>query len=116
MAPVGALLQRALRVHQVYGANTDVGKTILTTILCNSAARNWKSDQVSYLKPVSTGALDDADEGCMCQSACQAVNGLELIMRRCCILTSFKTRPAIDTTQSHSTICAQHQGRDIVSV
>lgn len=66
MAPVGALLQRALRVHQVYGANTDVGKTILTAILCNSAARNWKNDQVSYLKPVSTGALDDADEGCMC--------------------------------------------------
>ncbi|KAH8663289.1 dethiobiotin synthetase [Ilyonectria robusta] len=63
MAPVGALLQRALRVHQVYGANTDVGKTILTTILCNSAARNWKNDQVSYLKPVSTGALEDADEG-----------------------------------------------------
>lgn len=66
MAPVGALLQRALRVHQVYGANTDVGKTILTTILCNSAAKIWKNEQVSYLKPVSTGALDDADEGCMC--------------------------------------------------
>lgn len=63
MAPVGALLQRALRVHQVYGANTDVGKTILTTILCNSAAKIWKNEQVSYLKPVSTGALDDADEG-----------------------------------------------------
>ncbi|KAF7556255.1 hypothetical protein G7Z17_g1536 [Cylindrodendrum hubeiense] len=63
MAPVGALLQRALRVHQVYGANTDVGKTILTTILCNSASKIWKNEQVSYLKPVSTGAQDDADEG-----------------------------------------------------
>ncbi|KPM44232.1 Bifunctional dethiobiotin synthetase/7,8-diamino-pelargonic acid aminotransferase, mitochondrial [Neonectria ditissima] len=62
MAPAGALLWRALRVHQVYGANTDVGKTILTTILCNSASKIWKNDQVSYLKPVSTGPQDEADD------------------------------------------------------
>ncbi|WZH43077.1 adenosylmethionine-8-amino-7-oxononanoate aminotransferase [Fusarium acuminatum] len=31
MAPVPALLWRSLRVHQVYGANTDVGKTIFST-------------------------------------------------------------------------------------
>ncbi|KAK7424039.1 hypothetical protein QQX98_000649 [Neonectria punicea] len=62
MPPVGALLWRALRVHQVYGANTDVGKTILTTILCNSASKIWKDEQVSYLKPVSTGPQDEADD------------------------------------------------------
>ncbi|KAH7166482.1 hypothetical protein EDB81DRAFT_918936 [Dactylonectria macrodidyma] len=65
MAPLGALLQRSLRAHQVYGANTDVGKTILTTILCKSASKIWKNEHVSYLKPVSTGALEDADDGCI---------------------------------------------------
>lgn len=65
MAPVGAQLWRALRAHQVYGANTEVGKTILTTVLCNSASKNWENDHVSYLKPVSTGPQDEADDGCM---------------------------------------------------
>ncbi|KAI5456444.1 hypothetical protein BGZ63DRAFT_409132 [Mariannaea sp. PMI_226] len=62
MPPVGAQLWRALRVHQVYGANTEVGKTILTTVLCNSAAKNWTGEQVSYLKPVSTGPQNEADD------------------------------------------------------
>lgn len=64
MAPLAALLWRSLRVHQVYGANTDVGKTILTTILCNAAKNGWKDEAVSYLKPVSTGASEDADDRC----------------------------------------------------
>lgn len=48
-----------LRIHQIYGANTDVGKTIFSTILCltNAAAGN----RVFYLKPVSTGSLVDSD-------------------------------------------------------
>ncbi|CAA7266903.1 unnamed protein product [Cyclocybe aegerita] len=53
-------LFRHLRVHQVFGANTDVGKTILTTALVRASAKRGKD--VFYLKPVSTGALEDADD------------------------------------------------------
>ncbi|KAG6821151.1 hypothetical protein H0H93_005371 [Arthromyces matolae] len=53
-----SLLFRHLRVHQIFGANTDVGKTILTTALVRSAAKN---NPAYYLKPVSTGDLADAD-------------------------------------------------------
>ncbi|KAJ5722234.1 Pyridoxal phosphate-dependent transferase major region subdomain 2 [Penicillium malachiteum] len=59
MAPVGAGLWRTLRAHQVYGANTDVGKTIVSTVLCNAVQR--QKQRAAFLKPVSTGALDDAD-------------------------------------------------------
>ncbi|KAJ5092445.1 hypothetical protein NUU61_007315 [Penicillium alfredii] len=60
MAPVGAALWRSLRAHQVYGANTDVGKTIVSTVLCNAIQR--QNQKAAFLKPVSTGALDDADD------------------------------------------------------
>lgn len=59
MAPVGSGLWRTLRAHQVYGANTDVGKTIVSTVLCNAVQR--QKQRAAFLKPVSTGALDDAD-------------------------------------------------------
>lgn len=62
MAPVGAALWRSLRAHQVYGANTDVGKTIVSTILCNAVNRLKNKEQSAFLKPVSTGPLDDADD------------------------------------------------------
>ncbi|KAF6754470.1 onanonoxo-7-onima-8-eninoihtemlysoneda [Ephemerocybe angulata] len=55
-----ASLYKHLRVHQIFGANTDVGKTILTTALSRASAA--KKFPVFYLKPVSTGALDDADD------------------------------------------------------
>ncbi|KUI74209.1 Bifunctional dethiobiotin synthetase/7,8-diamino-pelargonic acid aminotransferase, mitochondrial [Cytospora mali] len=61
MAPVGSILSRSLRVHQVYGANTDVGKTILTTLLCRASRELWSSEQTCFLKPVSTGPEDEAD-------------------------------------------------------
>lgn len=49
----------ARRVHQVFGADTDVGKTIFSTaLLLASAARGSK---VAYVKPVSTGAQQDMD-------------------------------------------------------
>ncbi|KAJ5100561.1 Pyridoxal phosphate-dependent transferase major region subdomain 2 [Penicillium angulare] len=60
MAPVGAGLWRTLRAHQVYGANTDVGKTIVSTVLCNAVQR--QKQRAAFLKPVSTGALDEADD------------------------------------------------------
>jgi len=53
-------LFKHLRVHQVFGANTDVGKTILTTALVRASAHRGK--EVFYLKPVSTGPLEDADD------------------------------------------------------
>lgn len=55
-----ASLYKHLRVHQIFGANTDVGKTILTTALSRASAA--KRFPVFYLKPVSTGALEDADD------------------------------------------------------
>ncbi|GAC97489.1 hypothetical protein PHSY_005075 [Pseudozyma hubeiensis SY62] len=69
-----------LRLHQVFGANTDVGKTIFTTALCLASSAlplssskgdapprdvfsaQGQGEQVHYLKPVSTGALDDSDD------------------------------------------------------
>lgn len=54
-------LYQHLRVHQIFGANTDVGKTILTTALCRASSLRQK--RVFYLKPVSTGASVDADDG-----------------------------------------------------
>ncbi|KAJ5739132.1 hypothetical protein N7533_011916 [Penicillium manginii] len=60
MPPVGAGLWRSLPAHQVYGANTNVGKTIVSTVLCNAIQNQRK--KAAFLKPVSTGALDDADD------------------------------------------------------
>ena len=53
-------LYRHLRIHQVFGANTDVGKTLLTTALVRASSLTGKP--VFYLKPVSTGPLQDADD------------------------------------------------------
>ncbi|CAK9781058.1 adenosylmethionine-8-amino-7-oxononanoate transaminase [Cutaneotrichosporon oleaginosum] len=57
------LLFPKLPVHQVFGANTDVGKTLLTTALIRSAASRMQGDgKIFYLKPVSTGPESDSDE------------------------------------------------------
>jgi bifunctional dethiobiotin synthetase / adenosylmethionine---8-amino-7-oxononanoate aminotransferase len=56
------MLWRDLKAWQVYGANTDVGKTIISTILCRALQRRAPSNGVLYLKPVSTGPLDEADD------------------------------------------------------
>lgn len=55
----GKSLKRSLLTYQLYGANTDVGKTIFSTILCKTFERTAKT---SYLKPVSTGPLAEADD------------------------------------------------------
>jgi bifunctional dethiobiotin synthetase / adenosylmethionine---8-amino-7-oxononanoate aminotransferase len=55
-----SLLFKHLRVHQVFSANTDVGKTILTTGLVRASAA--QKNRVFYLKPVSTGPMQDADD------------------------------------------------------
>lgn len=56
------MLWRDLKVWQVYGANTDVGKTIVSTILCKALARRAPPNGLLYLKPVSTGPVDEADD------------------------------------------------------
>lgn len=53
-------LFKSLRIHQIFGANTDVGKTILTTALVRASALS--NVPVHYLKPVSTGPMQDADD------------------------------------------------------
>lgn len=59
--PVGGLLWPSLRVLQIWGANTDVGKTVLSTVLCLAAAHRRPKEGVHYLKPVSTGPRGDSD-------------------------------------------------------
>eukprot|EP00842_Homolaphlyctis_polyrhiza_P006664 jgi/Hompol1/699/HPOL_005386-RA len=73
------LLRSTLPVYQVYAANTDVGKTIVSTALCRGAASllasstsqhrspnplqpSTSSPSVLYLKPVQTGFPVDSDE------------------------------------------------------
>lgn len=56
-----AAFWRSLRAHQVYGANTDVGKTIAATLLCRTLDRKHRN-RVGFLKPVATGPLDEADD------------------------------------------------------
>ncbi|KAK8080436.1 hypothetical protein PG997_008254 [Apiospora hydei] len=51
MARSASLLWRNLRVYQIYGANTDVGKTIFTTALCKAARRLYRDELTGYLKP-----------------------------------------------------------------
>ena len=55
-------LRRALPSLQIYGANTDVGKTVMSTVLCKALAHRSPSENVWYLKPVSTGPPADADD------------------------------------------------------
>ncbi|CAK7212847.1 hypothetical protein SBRCBS47491_001603 [Sporothrix bragantina] len=62
-AITGAVLRRSLRAYQVYGANTGVGKTVMSTILCGALHRAFPQERVWYLKPVSTGPQDEADDG-----------------------------------------------------
>ncbi|KAG8167173.1 hypothetical protein KVR01_002862 [Diaporthe batatas] len=59
--PVGGLLFPSLRILQIWGANTGVGKTVVSTILCVAARHRRPKEGVHYLKPVSTGPRGDSD-------------------------------------------------------
>lgn len=59
MKTTGSVLWPKFRILQVYGANTGVGKTIFSSVLCRAFQKRF--DNVFYLKPVSTGPLDEAD-------------------------------------------------------
>lgn len=62
MQRTGPGLWRTLAAFQVYGANTNVGKTVASTILCKVLGDAPKSkSKVHYLKPVSTGPVEHVD-------------------------------------------------------
>lgn len=63
MVPQLSTLWRSLKTQQIYGANTNVGKTVMSTILCKALADTYPTEYVWYLKPVSTGGVDQADDG-----------------------------------------------------
>lgn len=52
-------LWKKFPVHYVFGANTDVGKTIFSTALL----RHLANENSLYIKPISTGDLNEADDG-----------------------------------------------------
>ena len=56
------MLWRDLKVFQVFGANTDVGKTIIATLLCRVLQRRAPTNPLLYLKPVSAGPQHEADD------------------------------------------------------
>lgn len=69
---MSAHLYARMRVHHVFGANTDIGKTVFTTGLsiaadalpCNPAAvpAPGRGEQAFYCKPVQTGPPDSWDD------------------------------------------------------
>ncbi|KAK4969317.1 hypothetical protein LTR66_011686 [Elasticomyces elasticus] len=60
--PVGSVLYTGLKAVQIYGANTGVGKSVVSTALCRALRRKLPHEKVHYLKPISTGPLGDADD------------------------------------------------------
>ncbi|KAH9868153.1 hypothetical protein J1614_007225 [Plenodomus biglobosus] len=64
MARVPGGLWKNLIAVQVYGANTGVGKTVFSTLLgAHFGKRVGKTKwRVQYIKPVSTGPADEADD------------------------------------------------------
>ncbi|RKF63555.1 Bifunctional dethiobiotin synthetase/7,8-diamino-pelargonic acid aminotransferase, mitochondrial [Erysiphe neolycopersici] len=62
MATQSSTLWRFLKSYQIYGANTNVGKTVISTILCKALNNKFPTEQTWYLKPISTGPDDQADD------------------------------------------------------
>ncbi|CAK7211724.1 hypothetical protein SCUCBS95973_001216 [Sporothrix curviconia] len=73
-AITGAVLRRSFRAYQVYGANTGVGKTVVSTVLCGALHRAFPEERVWYLKPVSTGPQDEADDGHLARFSPQTIS------------------------------------------
>ncbi|KAJ4368142.1 hypothetical protein N0V83_006497 [Neocucurbitaria cava] len=78
MSRIPAGLWESLIAVQVYGANTGVGKTVFSTLLGahfsqRSGNTKWK---VQYIKPVSTGPLDEADDAYVRRFTAQPVTTL----------------------------------------
>ncbi|RAL63901.1 hypothetical protein DID88_003089 [Monilinia fructigena] len=59
--PPPSLLSRSLPVYHLTASNTSLGKTIFSTLLCRQLLARKQIPY--YLKPVSTGPLNEADDG-----------------------------------------------------
>ena len=59
-----ALLHRSLHAYLIWGANTDVGKTVFSTLLCGLTNKYRAHEDTAFLKPVSTGPPEEADDRC----------------------------------------------------
>lgn len=59
--PPPSLLSRSLPVYHLTASNTSLGKTIFSTLLCRQLLAQKQIPY--YLKPVSTGPLNEADDG-----------------------------------------------------
>lgn len=70
MARIPGGLWHDLIAIQVYGANTGVGKTVFSTLLAAHVAKKKVAGtklprfRLHYVKPVSTGPADEADDRC----------------------------------------------------
>lgn len=100
-----SLLFKNLRIHQILGSNTNVGKTIFATALArSSAARNTP---VYYLKPVSTGGLEDADHGCVTSRVKQASTDKRLnVVDMLCVM--WNRELSMRTVYSNTTSLSVH--------
>jgi len=59
---MASTLFRNLQAHQIYASNTSVGKTILSTLLLRAHTLHRPLEKTYYLKPVSTGPDNEADD------------------------------------------------------
>jgi dethiobiotin synthetase/adenosylmethionine--8-amino-7-oxononanoate aminotransferase len=59
---MASTLFRNLKTHQIYASNTSVGKTILSTLLLRAHTLHRPLEKTFYLKPVSTGPDNEADD------------------------------------------------------
>ncbi|KAJ8118362.1 hypothetical protein OPT61_g622 [Boeremia exigua] len=64
MSRVPAALWKKYIAVQIYGANTNVGKTVFSTLLGSRLTRGVRERkfEVDYIKPVSTGPSSDRDD------------------------------------------------------
>lgn len=63
------MLWRDLKVWQIWGANTDVGKSVVSTVLCKALRHRAQADQIFYLKPIQTGLEADSDASKVAKNA-----------------------------------------------
>ncbi len=63
------------REFLIYGANTDVGKTVVSAAACRFGLAT--GHPVTYIKPVQTG--DDTDAGAVVRHAVEDAQNAELI-------------------------------------
>lgn len=57
--PASALLLERTTIYQIFGSNTNIGKTVFSTLLCKCTSEKM-GGSISYLKPIATG--HDSDE------------------------------------------------------